>query len=340
MTLQAPPADRFPAYPASWYLFGPSAALRDRPRSRTMLGRQLVAYRTDRGRVVVLDGRCAHFGADLGGGHVRGDNLQCPFHHWEYGPDGRCVHIPVSNSIPAAARQACYSAVERHGQVFFYNGPQPRFALPFFPGERPEDFAPARPFGATLHCPWFLVGANAFDLQHFRAAHDRRLSNDPVVDCPTPFARRAVARFSVAGDSWSDRLTRWFAGDEVEMAMTDWCGNLMFVTATFRRTRSYGMVVTEPLAPDRVLVQVIVFLPRSASALARAIRDPLRLWLRRLFIKRFLGEDAARLNGAQYTPHGLIEYDHDLVGYLRWLAEVAGGTAVRSPVDCSVPEVV
>jgi hypothetical protein len=219
----------------------------------------------------------------------------------------------------------CYPSVERHGHVFVYNGPEPRFPLPFFPGERPVEFAPARPFGTMLHCPWFLIGANAFDLQHFHAAHDRRLSGAPAVECPAPCARRATARFMVAGASLRDRLTRWFAGDEVEMTMTDWCGNLMFVTASFRRTRSYGMVVTEPLAPDRVLVRVIVFLPRSRSALGRAVRDPLRLWLRRLFISRFLREDAARLDGARYTPQGLIDYDRDLVDYFRWLAGVAGG---------------
>src|SRR5690349_4490456 len=95
----APPADRFPVYPTSWYLFGPSVELRGRPVSKTLLGRRLVAYRTAGGRVVVMDGRCSHLGADLGRGEVVGDRVRCPFHHWEFGPDGCCAHIPLGGPI-------------------------------------------------------------------------------------------------------------------------------------------------------------------------------------------------------------------------------------------------
>jgi phenylpropionate dioxygenase-like ring-hydroxylating dioxygenase large terminal subunit len=290
-----------------------------------MLGRRLVAYRTASGRAVVMDGHCSHLGADLGRGCVIGDRIQCPFHHWEYDADGRCRHIPVTEAIPSTARQTVYPAVERHGTVFFFSATQPLFPLPFFAGADPALFAAARPFETVLDCPWYMVGSNAFDLQHFRAAHDRRLSADPEVTCPHPFARRASARFRVAGSSLQDRLTRRFAGAEVEMAITDWCGNLMFATATFRRTTSYGMVVTEPLDCGKVAVRVIVFLPRSRWAVARLVRDPLRLAVRRLFIKRFLSSDAGRLDGARYSPHGLIDCDGALVEYFAWLAAAARG---------------
>jgi nitrite reductase/ring-hydroxylating ferredoxin subunit len=321
----APPPERFPTYPVSWYLFGAARQLRGGPVSREMLGRRLVAFRTASGRVAVLDGQCSHFGADLGRGCVVGESLRCPFHHWEYGVDGRCTRIPATPNVPAHARQTSYPAVERHGFVFFFNGPEPLFPLPFFPEARPEEFVPGRPFGTVLRCPWYLIGANAFDLQHFRAAHDRRLVSEPVVQCRGPFARYASARFAVSGDSLQDRLTRWLAGDEVEMAITDWCGNLMFATATFRRTRSYGMIVTEPLATGGVRVRVIVFLPRSKSRLAQALLDPLRLAIRRLAIMRFLSPDAGLLDGVRYNPGGLIDTDKDLSEYLQWLSVVSHG---------------
>ena len=251
MAKQAPLPERFPAYPVSWYVFCASRDLQRGPLSRDLCGRRMVAFRTDAGRVCILDARCSHLGADLGRGCIVGEAIQCPFHQWEYGPDGECTRIPVASAIPATARQAVYPAVERHGFVFVFNGSEPVFPLPFFPDAKPEDFNPARPFGAVLDCPWYLIGANAFDLQHFRAAHDRRLVGDPVVDCPGAFARRASARFKVAGDSLQDRITRFFAGDEVEMAITDWCGAVMCATATFRRTRSYGFVITEPRADGR-----------------------------------------------------------------------------------------
>ena len=190
MALQPPARDAFPAFPVSWYLFGNSDEVRRGPVSRALLGRRLVAYRTESGRVVVLDARCSHLGADLGKGRVVGEALQCPFHHWEYGPDGCCTHIPAQADVPVFAQQACYPIVERHGYVFFFNGPKPLFDLPFFPDCRPEDFGSARPFGTVLDCPWYMVPANAFDLQHFRAAHDRQLISEPAIECPAPFARR------------------------------------------------------------------------------------------------------------------------------------------------------
>jgi phenylpropionate dioxygenase-like ring-hydroxylating dioxygenase large terminal subunit len=337
MTEQAPPADRFPAYPVSWYLFGFSRALGRRPLSRDLFGRRLVAFRTSDGRPCVLDARCSHLGADLGRGCVVGDAIQCPFHQWEYGSDGRCVHIPVTDEIPSTARQAVFPVVERHGLLFVFNGPEPRFPLPYFPGAAPDDFVAARPFGTVLDCPWYMIGANAFDLQHFRAAHDRRLVGEPVVERPDVFARRASARFSVSGDLWQDRVTRWFAGDVVEMAITDWCGNLMFATATFRRTRSYGMVVTEPLATGRVLVRVIVFTPRSRSAVGRVVWSPLVREIRRFFIKRFLSSDAARLDGARYHPAGLIPWDKDLVEYFQWLAVVSHGRPFWGEAPTAAP---
>src|SRR5712692_1151642 len=87
-------AYQFPDHPVSWFLFGEARELLRGPVTKTLLGRKLVAYRTGSGRVAVMDAACSHLGADLGLGCVVGENIQCPYHHWEYGPDGRCTRIP------------------------------------------------------------------------------------------------------------------------------------------------------------------------------------------------------------------------------------------------------
>jgi phenylpropionate dioxygenase-like ring-hydroxylating dioxygenase large terminal subunit len=324
----APSAGEFPAYPLSWYLLGTSRQIRrDRPLAREIAGRRLVAFRTSRGQPVLLESRCCHLGADLSLGKICDDAIQCPFHHWEFGPDGACTKIPVRDDIPRWARQTSFPVVERHGLVFFFNASEPLFDLPFFFDCRPEDFTPARPFTTTLDCPWYLVGANAFDLQHFRAAHDRRLVGLPLVDCPVPFARRATGTFEVASDSLLDRLTRVLAGLQVTMSITDYCGNLLFATAQFRRTCSYGMVCTEPKASGETRVSVVVFVPRSSSLAKRCFFDPLHAEVRRLFIKKFLSADAARLAGTRYNPSGLIAEDQHLADYFVWLAQASQGVA-------------
>jgi nitrite reductase/ring-hydroxylating ferredoxin subunit len=321
----APPAECFPAYPASWYLFGQAHELGHRPISREILGRRLVAFRTTSAGVTVMDGRCAHLGTDLGAGRVVDEALECPFHNWRYGSDGRCVHIPASGTIPDFARQRTYPVVERHGFIFFFNGARPLFPLPFFPGEEPNDFLASKPFSAILQCPWWMVGANVFDVQHFKAAHDRQLQSTPVVECPTPFARRITANFSVLGDSFRDHLVRWLAGNRVRMSFTDWCGNIIFATPAFRRTTSYGMLISEPLGRERVRVHGIVFVPRQKSSIGRRIFDPLHARIRRYFIKEFLQSDA-RLGtkGLSYNPSSLLDADEELIKYFTWLASVPG----------------
>lgn len=322
--LTAPPADCFPDYPASWFLFCRARDLCHGILAREVLGRHLVAFRTNSGQVAVLDGRCAHLGADLGAGCMVRDHLQCAFHNWRYGADGRCVHIPASAEVPAFARLRSYPTVERHGLVFFFNGDEALFPLPFFPGLDPDDFRPAKPFAAVLHCPWWMVGANVFDVQHFRAAHDRKLINTPVVETPSPYARRISASFSVLGDSLRDRLVRRLAGERVEMTFTDWCGNIIFATPTFRRTTSYGMLITEPLGRQRVLVHGLVFVRRSRSMLGQFFFDPLHARVRRYFIKAFLQSDAKLgTKGLHYNPDGLIDGDGELIRYFDWLASVS-----------------
>ena len=162
--ITVPSPGAFPTYPASWYLFCRSCELREKPQSRYTLGRELVAFRTSSGRVAVLNARCSHLRADLGRGRVLGEAIQCPYHHWEYGPDGRCIHIPSQESIPDFARQSSYPVMERHGYVFFFNGPEALFPLPFFPDCRTEDFTASKPLHFLGDFSWFLFAANSFDV--------------------------------------------------------------------------------------------------------------------------------------------------------------------------------
>src|SRR5262245_36493389 len=110
-----------PTFPASWYLFGTSRDLERRPVVKVLLGRGIVAYRTRAGRAVVMDAKCAHFGANLGNGRVLDETIQCPYHGWRYGTSGLCVHIPAGGPIPGFARQRVYPVEERHRLLFFFN---------------------------------------------------------------------------------------------------------------------------------------------------------------------------------------------------------------------------
>ena len=54
-------------------------------------GEELVAFRDDRGEVVVLDAFCPHHGAHLGyDAHVEAGCVRCPFHHFYFNAEGKC----------------------------------------------------------------------------------------------------------------------------------------------------------------------------------------------------------------------------------------------------------
>jgi 3-ketosteroid 9alpha-monooxygenase subunit A len=111
-----------PGYPEGWFQVaysdevaaGQVVALR-------YFGRDLVMFRTEAGRVQVLDAFCAHLGAHLGvGGTVAGERLRCPFHAWEYGVEGVCQSVPYSPHLPQAA-VAAWPTVERSGLVMIWH---------------------------------------------------------------------------------------------------------------------------------------------------------------------------------------------------------------------------
>jgi nitrite reductase/ring-hydroxylating ferredoxin subunit len=289
-----------------------------------MLGRQLVAFRTASGRVVVMDGRCCHLGADLGRGRVVGESIRCPFHHWEYGPDGACTRIPAQARIPATARQAVYPTVERHGYVFLFNGPEPLFPLPFFCDARHEDFLAGRPFRFVADCSWYMLAANGFDAEHFESVHDRTLLGPPAVDCPAPYARRMRYRALVTGRSIFDRLLRPLAGRQVEVTITNWGGPLILVTGFFQRARSYMIIATQPLEGEKTLVEVIVFAPRSRFATLRLLQS-FGILVRRWFTRGFMADDVKLLGGIRYNPDSLIASDQFLLEYFQWAAGLPGG---------------
>jgi phenylpropionate dioxygenase-like ring-hydroxylating dioxygenase large terminal subunit len=313
----------FPSVPASWFHLCGSAELNAGPIGLELCGRSFIGYRTLSGRAVVLSGRCAHLGAQLRNGRVHGERLVCPLHGWEYGPEGVCERIPAGDSIPAFARQSSYPVAERHGHVYFFYGKKARFDLPFFEGMSPEQLLPAKPFELLAETPWYFAGANGFDLQHFRTAHDRTLIGPPEVNSPSSFALRVVATFGVSGRSLPDRITRLIAGPQVKMDVTVWCGSLILVRAEFARTTSFGIFNVLPMDAFRTRGRIIVWVQRSNNVLGRIFFDPMNAALRRKFIQTFLRSDLPRVAGLRYQPRKLIAADRVLAGYFEWLEKVS-----------------
>lgn len=112
----------------------------DKPERSKVLGVNLVAYRDSQGEAHVLSDTCVHRGGSLGGPWELGSNprivddcIVCPYHGWEFGPDGQCRNIPsigYGKRPPARAKVDSYPVQERYGIVFAFLGDRAE-------GERP-----------------------------------------------------------------------------------------------------------------------------------------------------------------------------------------------------------
>ncbi|HEU4390031.1 MAG TPA: Rieske (2Fe-2S) protein [Blastocatellia bacterium] len=340
--MKAPPPEAFPSWPAGWYFAAQSDRLGSSPVGVDLFGRRLVCYRTASGHPAVMDARCWHMGADLSRGAINGDRIVCPFHGWQYGASGKCESIPAQAETPHRVRQQTYSSAECCGRVFVFPEAEAAYPFPFFAGISPADLVPAPAFEFIVNCPWWLVSANGFDVQHFAVSHDRRLVSEAILESPHPFARRMVTTFEVCGHHWRDRLTRKFAGAKVTMDVTIWSGTLAFVIARFHDSTgpnihgatSFGMTEVCPLgsAPDtRSLVRVTIF--RRRRARLKPI-DWIDVRIKQRFIRSFLETDVATLDGARYDPDHLIRADNQLVSYLHWLASASRGAPARKEHSC------
>jgi 3-ketosteroid 9alpha-monooxygenase subunit A len=121
--------------PTGWFMVGWSANFpAGTARPLTYFGREMVAYRTDEGRLNVLDAHCPHLGAHIGhGGKVNGDCVECPYHGWGYGPDGVNRYIPYEDRPNVTKSLKVWPVDERHECVFVWHDPHggpPRWELP------------------------------------------------------------------------------------------------------------------------------------------------------------------------------------------------------------------
>lgn len=95
------------------------------PLSRWLLDTPVLLYRTEAGEVVALEDRCPHRQAPLSSGKLQGDAIECGYHGFQFGPNGRCVRVPTMSS-PPPIRVETYPVREAGPLVWIYLGDRAR----------------------------------------------------------------------------------------------------------------------------------------------------------------------------------------------------------------------
>lgn len=177
------------AFPRGWFMVATAAELTNTPKALRLFGRELVIYRGESGRIVLLDAYCPHMQTHLAAEQtseaavkrIEGDSIRCPYHSWRFGPDGRCDHVPYFNGpIPAAAKVRSFPAEERFGCVFAWHDPEegaPDYDLPALPEwDDPHWIRCTYDDLGTLPVHPQEILDNLVDTRHFGPIHGQRLA--------------------------------------------------------------------------------------------------------------------------------------------------------------------
>ena len=143
------------------------------PLAARVLGEDIVLWRCG-GEFLAWRDLCIHRGTRLSLGRiVDGSRLECPYHGWTYGADGRCVHIPAhpEQAPPAKARAATYRAAVAHGVVWVTLG-SGATAIPTFDllDDPAHHVLAAGPYRVRAGGPRIIE--NFLDVGHFPFVHE------------------------------------------------------------------------------------------------------------------------------------------------------------------------
>ena len=221
------PLGEAPTFPRScWWVAARSTDIGRELTPVRVAGLDLVLYRTNEGRVVVLDDACPHRWMPLSSGVLEGDTVRCGYHGVAFDSTGSCIEVPSQDRIPGRMCVRSRPVVERFKWVWVWTGLAESANpddIPMIPGVGQTGWATiggAMPLAAN-----YLRGhENVLDLSHFEYLHPGTVGTDawtklnPTIsvddggltvtrDLPNAQAAPFTSAMGIEPDSLVDRQT-------------------------------------------------------------------------------------------------------------------------------------
>jgi phenylpropionate dioxygenase-like ring-hydroxylating dioxygenase large terminal subunit len=169
-----------------WHPVVPAADLKNDPIAVPLLGERYVLWRTADGSPAAANPQCPHRGGNLADGWTHDGSIVCPYHGWEYGGDGRCVHIPHLEAglpIPPKARLRLAHVHERYGLIWICPD-EPAAAPPSWPEGEDREFRVQVEFFERRATSAFRVVDNALDSSHVTFVHQGTFASSRSLTIP------------------------------------------------------------------------------------------------------------------------------------------------------------
>ena len=314
-----------------WYWALRSAELkRGKAKALAFLGRELVVYRGEDGRVVALDAYCPHMGAHLAVGKVEGNSIRCLFHYWKFSPQGTCVEIPCQASVACVPPIQAWPVVEQYGLIWLWAGKMPAQPFPCVPElhNQPHEAVLGRHF--VKNCHPNVVMINAIDAHHFNSVHHLPvpLHLEPQTINESCIAFRNTTQ--IPPTSVLTRVLRRFYKDVLTYRLCYWFGSTGAVTLGPDCLHFYIMFALRPTQDGKAEGQTIL-LTRKRPGLLGKVRSRLVLWLTRLVASYFARGDTVIFQTMRFNFRTPLHADLAILHFIRHVEQqqtIAWGLAL------------
>lgn len=182
----------------AWYVIATPSEVGRTPLARTVCGDDVVLFRTGDGKIAALHDECPHRRYPLSKGEVVGDSIQCGYHGFCFGPDGKCTHVPAAKAISPKLHGRAYPVEEKYDWIWIWPGELANADPDLIPDMHWKTEAGWAAEGGLieLDCYYELQTDNLLDLSHETFVHKRTIGNVHVAETPIT-ARREGNRVHV-----------------------------------------------------------------------------------------------------------------------------------------------
>ncbi|OCC23416.1 hypothetical protein MB02_12435 [Croceicoccus estronivorus] len=278
---------------------------------RDFLGGRVAIFRDTDGTAHVVSAFCPHLGADISVGDVQGDNVRCPFHHWEFNGQGQCVRTAVGDPAPRSATLFKYPTMERFGLVFAFNGEEPLYDWPELFPYKDEELSIWTRRSMILDCDGWVFSANTPDMQHLKVLHGVTfLHEDPHARVEWNQWGFAYDFEGVTGDAKGSAKLAWRIGI---------LGSNNFFQMGTHNGRWYGVLALYSCPKPQkseVFLTILTHKGETAedeNAAAQFMAEMMA------FEQQIVNEDSPVLNTIRYRPGTLTKADKSLARFLDYL---------------------
>jgi phenylpropionate dioxygenase-like ring-hydroxylating dioxygenase large terminal subunit len=173
-----------PPFSIGWYVISTLTELKGNTiLSKTFAGEEIVIFKTNSGKIGIVDAFCKHMGAHLGkGGKVVEECLVCPFHGFQFNSDGKCVNSGYDTEVDSKMNSKKWYVKVKGELIFCY----------YHPDNKPPQWEPEVPkFKNNTDFKWHTwtmksnvidIFENTVDLGHFKYVHkyDKTYADQPL----------------------------------------------------------------------------------------------------------------------------------------------------------------